>query len=107
MLYAFVLSHPHSDHVGGGASVIGALRPAEYWDGAYVAGSEPYRASLDEAHRRRRRVASRPSRTIRSSVDGVRIRFLAPDSAWTSTLADRQRGERGGAGRSTARYDSS
>jgi competence protein ComEC len=86
-VFGFVLSHPHSDHVGGGASVIGALRPLEYWDGAYVTGSEPYRASLDEAaktgvawHR------VHPDDSL--AVDGVRIRFLAPDSAWTASLAD-------------------
>ena len=86
-LHAFVLSHPHSDHVGGGASVVGSLRPAEYWDGGYVTGSAPYRASLEEAARRGVawfRVHPRDS----LEVDGVRIRFLAPDSAWTSSLAD-------------------
>jgi len=86
-LYAFVLSHPHSDHVGGAAAVIGALGPVEYWDAAYVAGSAPYRASLEQAARRRvswRRV--HPGDSI--VVDGVRIRFLAPDSSWTASLDD-------------------
>jgi competence protein ComEC len=86
-LHAFVLSHPHADHVGGGASVIAALRPTQYWDGAYIAGSEPYRASLDEAIKRRvawHRV--HPGDSL--IVDGVRVRFLAPDSAWTASLAD-------------------
>jgi competence protein ComEC len=86
-LHAFVLSHPHSDHVGGGASVVAALHPSEYWDGAYVTGSAPYRESLEAAahggviwHR------VHPDDTI--DVDGVRIRFLAPDSAWTHALTD-------------------
>jgi competence protein ComEC len=73
--------------VGGGASVIAALRPREYWDGAYVAGSEPYRASLDAAIERRvawHRVHPGDSLTI----DDVKVRFLAPDSAWTTSLAD-------------------
>jgi competence protein ComEC len=86
-LHAFVLSHPHSDHVGGGATVVRALRPAYFWDAGYVAGSEPYRASLEVAARERvvwRRV--RPNDTV--DVDGVRIRFLAPDSAWAASLAD-------------------
>jgi competence protein ComEC len=86
-LHAFVLSHPHSDHVGGGASVLAALRAREYWDGAYVTGSEPYRASLAEAARGRvswHRV--HPGDSLR--LDGVRIRFLAPDSAWTVSLRD-------------------
>lgn len=86
-LRAFVLSHPHSDHVGGGASVLSALRPADYWDGAYVAGSVPYRASLAEAAR----VGTAWRRVDpgdRLDVDGVRVQFLAPDSAWTASLAD-------------------
>jgi len=86
-LFAFVLSHPHADHVGGGASAVRSLHPAEYWDGAYVAGSEPYRASLEEATRLRvawHRV--HPGDSL--DVDGVRIRFVAPDSAWTASLAD-------------------
>ena len=86
-LHAFVLSHPHSDHVGGGATVVSVLRPDEYWDAAYVAGSTPYRASLEQAARYGvawRRVHPRDSLVI----DGVRIRFIAPDSAWTASLAD-------------------
>jgi competence protein ComEC len=86
-LQAFVLSHPHSDHVGGGASVVSALAPDEYWDAAYIAGSIPYRASLEQAaangvawHR------VHPGDSL--DVDGVVIRFIAPDSVWTSTLSD-------------------
>ena len=86
-LHAFVLSHPHSDHVGGGASVVSALQPAEYWDGAYVTGSAAYRQSLETAARRHvvwHRVHPRDA----FDLDGVRITFLAPDSAWTSALGD-------------------
>lgn len=86
-VYAFVLSHPHSDHVGGGASVVASLRPVEYWDGAYVTASPPYRQSLAEAEKRHvawHRV--HPGDSV--VVDGVRMRFLAPDSAWTASLAD-------------------
>jgi len=86
-LHAFVLSHPHSDHVGGGASVLSALRPRDYWDAAYVAGSAPYRASLAEATRLGvawRRV--HPGDAF--EIDEVAIRILAPDSAWTASLDD-------------------
>jgi len=86
-LHAFVLSHPHSDHVGGGATVLSALEPAEFWDAAYVAGSATYRASLEAASRHRvawRRV--HPGDSI--VVDGVSVRFVAPDSVWTRSLAD-------------------
>ncbi|HEX6966630.1 MAG TPA: DNA internalization-related competence protein ComEC/Rec2 [Gemmatimonadaceae bacterium] len=84
---AFVLSHPHADHVGGAASVLRALHPAAYWDGAFAGGSEPYRASLVMAqtagvewHR------AHPGDSL--AVDGVVIRVLAPDSAWMSSLDD-------------------
>ena len=86
-LHAFVLSHPHSDHVGGAATVLAALRASQYWDGAYVTGSDPYRASLAEAARQRvswHRV--HPGDSLR--LDGVSIRFLAPDSTWTASLRD-------------------
>ncbi|HET7456342.1 MAG TPA: DNA internalization-related competence protein ComEC/Rec2 [Gemmatimonadaceae bacterium] len=84
---AFVLSHPHADHVGGAASVLRALRPAGYWDAAFAAGSDVYRASLEEAAERGvpwRRVHPGDSLV----VDGVVITFLAPDSAWTASLTD-------------------
>ncbi|HEX5438793.1 MAG TPA: DNA internalization-related competence protein ComEC/Rec2 [Gemmatimonadaceae bacterium] len=84
---AFMLSHPHADHVGGAASVFRALHPAAYWDGAFAGGSEPYLASLLTArsvgvpwHR------AHPGDTLR--VDGVSMSVLAPDSAWMSTLDD-------------------
>ncbi len=81
----FVLSHPHSDHAGGAASVMRALHPERYWDGAYVGTSETYRQSLTAArdagvrwHR------ARPGDSL--VVDGVVITVLAPDSAWMSHL---------------------
>ncbi len=83
----FVLSHPHADHVGGGASVLAALHPAAYWDGAYAGTSPPYRASLiaaRDAHVAWRRVHPGDSLV----VDGVRLHVLAPDSAWMVGLKD-------------------
>ena len=83
----FVLSHPHADHVGGGASVIAALHPAAYWDGAYAGTSPPYRASLIAARDAQvswRRVHPGDSLV----VDGVRLHVLAPDSAWMVGLKD-------------------
>lgn len=81
----FVLSHPHADHAGGAASVMRALHPERYWDGAYVGTSETYRTSLTAArdagvrwHR------ARPGDSL--VVDGVVITVLAPDSAWMSHL---------------------
>ncbi len=87
MLEAFVLSHPHTDHVGGAASVLTAMRPRAYWDAAFAGGSEAYIASLAAARKHGiewHRV--HPGDSIR--VDGVIIAFLAPDSAWTVGLKD-------------------
>ena len=86
-LDAFVLSHPHTDHVGGAASVLTAMRPRAYWDAAFAGGSEAYIASLAAARKHGiewHRV--HPGDSIR--VDGVTIVFLAPDSAWTVGLKD-------------------
>lgn len=86
-LDAFVLSHPHTDHVGGAASVERILGPTLYVDPGFPGGGDAYRASLDEARRdgtRWRRV--HPGDTL--SVDGVSIALLAPDSAWTASLDD-------------------
>lgn len=84
---AFVLSHPHADHVGGAASIVRALRPAGYWDAAFAAGSDVYRASLEAAA-----ATGVPWHRVRPGdslvVDGVVVTFLAPDSSWTSSLAD-------------------
>jgi competence protein ComEC len=86
-LKAFVLSHPHTDHVGGAASVLTALHPREYWDAAFAGGSEGYIASLAAAKKAGvewHRVHAGDS----LRVDGVTISFLAPDSAWTIGLKD-------------------
>lgn len=86
-LDAFVLSHPHTDHVGGAATVLKTMHPRAYWDAAFVGGSESYIASLTTAkeegiewHR------VHPGDSIQ--LDGVGIHFLAPDSAWTVGLKD-------------------
>ncbi len=83
----FILSHPHLDHVGGAPGVIGMTRPRLYLDGAFAGGSDAYRASLESAAVHQvewRRV--HPADTIR--IDGVLLRFLAPDSSWTVGLRD-------------------
>ena len=84
---AFVLSHPHTDHVGGATTVINALHPHVYWDAAFAGGSEAYSSSLRAAQKTNvewRRV--HPGDSLR--LDGVLISFLAPDSTWTVSLKD-------------------
>jgi len=84
---AFVLSHPHSDHVGGATSVLRALRPSAYFDPGYAGGTTPYRASLEEA----RRLGTHWKRVHPGDslvVDDATITFLAPDSTWASTQND-------------------
>lgn len=86
-LALFVLSHPHADHAGGAASVLKAMRPRAYLDAAFAGGSTPYRASLDAAQQLQ--VTWRRARAGEVvSIDGVRLRVLAPDSAWTAGLTD-------------------
>jgi competence protein ComEC len=83
----FVLSHPHADHLGGAATVFRALHPATFWDAAFAQGSVVYREVLRTALDSRvewKRV--HPGDEIQ--VDGVTVEFLAPDSAWTASLAD-------------------
>jgi len=86
-LVAFILSHPHTDHVGGAATVISALHPSYYFDAAFAGDADAYRESLvraREAGTEWHRV--HPSDSL--TVDGVVIRFLGPDSSWTAALTD-------------------
>lgn len=84
---AFVLSHPHADHVGGAASTFRALTPAWYFDPGYAGGTASYSSSLAEARRQRmhwQRV--HPGDSI--VVDEATVTFLAPDSAWVDEQRD-------------------
>lgn len=86
-LESFVLSHPHSDHVGGASSVFSALHPKTFWDAAFAQGSQVYDQSLRTA-----RTADVEWRRVHPGdeldVDDVAIEFLAPDSTWTASLDD-------------------
>ena len=83
----FVLSHPHTDHVGGAASVLHVLHPRVYVDAGFAGGAEAYRASLDAARAEHVHwVRAHPGDS--TQVDGVTLTFLAPDSVWTSRLDD-------------------
>jgi competence protein ComEC len=83
----FVLSHPHTDHVGGAPNVLRALHPATYVDAGFPGSASSYRESLDAAragHVQWKR--AHPGDSV--SIDGVTITFLAPDSTWTASLND-------------------
>ena len=86
-LVAFILSHPHTDHVGGASTVIGALHPARYFDAAFAGDADAYRASLIRA-----REAGAAWQRVHPGdslvVDDIVFRFLGPDSAWTAGLSD-------------------
>ncbi len=82
-----VLTHPHADHIGGAGSLIEALHPPEVRDAAFVEPSGLYRDLLATAARegtRWQRV--RPGEV--TELDGLKLEFLAPDSAWTASLRD-------------------
>lgn len=84
---AFILSHPHTDHVGGAATVLHALHPTRYIDPGFPGSAEPYRKSLDVARAERVRWRrAHPGDEL--EIDGVSLRILAPDSSWTAALAD-------------------
>lgn len=87
VLDAFVLSHPHTDHVGGAPAVLSALHPRLYVDAGFPGAASAYRASLDVARSAHVRwVRAHPGDSL--SIDGVVLTFLAPDSVWTSSLTD-------------------
>ena len=86
-LEAFILSHPHLDHVGGAISVLRTLHPLWYWDAGYPVGGEAYRGSLAAAEEERVRWARvHPGDSL--VVDGLVVSFLAPDSTWAASLPD-------------------
>jgi competence protein ComEC len=85
-LEAFILTHPHADHVGGAATVIRTLQPTTFYDAAFVAAGDAYRSALTAARAKVRWRRVQPGDSLR--IDEATITFLAPDSAWTATLSD-------------------
>ena len=86
-LALFVLTHPHADHVGGAATILAAMHPSAWRDAAFAGGSAAYRHALGAAG-----TLGVPWARVHPgdvlAVDGVAVRFLAPDSTWTSHLTD-------------------
>ena len=84
---AFILSHPHADHIGGAASILRKLPVAFVWDGGYPQPSSVYDDVLSEVHRRR--VTWRAARVgTPVEVDGVTLTVLSPDSAEIANAPD-------------------
>lgn len=83
----FVLSHPHTDHVGGAASVFRVLRPTTFLDAGFPGGADAYHDALALARDDRIRW-QRAHPDDHFSIDGVDLHVLAPDSTWTSRLDD-------------------
>jgi competence protein ComEC len=86
-LAAFVLSHPHNDHVGGASTILRALKPRSFHDPGFVAPTGSYADALASAMTSGTRWDRvRPGDSL--VVDGIVVSFLAPDSAWASALTD-------------------
>lgn len=84
---AFILSHPHADHIGGAASVLERVPVSMVVDGGYPQGSSVYEGVLAAA--RQRGVAWRLARPgVAFDVDGVRFTILAPGSGDIASAPD-------------------
>jgi len=83
----FVLSHPHTDHVGGAVAALHTLHPPLYVDAGFPGAADAYRQSLATARDEHIRWA-RAHPGDRFDVDGVSLTILAPDSTWTASLDD-------------------
>ncbi|HEX6316285.1 MAG TPA: DNA internalization-related competence protein ComEC/Rec2 [Gemmatimonadaceae bacterium] len=84
---AFILSHPHADHIGGAASVIERMPVGFVWDGSYPQPSSVYDDVLETA-RRRRVPWLRAWKGETRVIDGVRLTVLSPDSADIAEAGD-------------------
>lgn len=79
----FVLSHAHDDHAGGAATLVRLLKPALWWEPAFVTSSPGYAEALEAVSETGTRwERARPGDSI--AVDGVVLHVLASDSAWTA-----------------------
>jgi competence protein ComEC len=84
---AFIMSHPHADHVGGAASVLRRMPVGFIWDSGFAQGSAVYENVLEAA--RERGVAWRSAQSGASlEIDGVRLTVLSPDAEELATAGD-------------------
>jgi competence protein ComEC len=84
---ALILSHPHSDHIGGAASLLRMVRVAAVYDGGVVYPSEEYDALLTSEH-----AGAVPWRLAREgdtlTIDAVHFTMLGPDSTTAANARD-------------------
>ena len=84
---AFILSHPHADHIGGAGSVLRLMPVGSVWDGGFPQASSVYEGVLAAA--RDRGVVWRTARLgVAATIDGVRLTILFPDSAEIASAPD-------------------
>ena len=84
---AFILSHPHADHIGGAGSVLRLMPVGSVWDGGFPQASSVYEGVLAAA--RDRGVVWRTARPgVAATIDGVRLTILSPDSAEIASAPD-------------------
>ena len=82
-LALLVITHPDADHAGGAATVLASMRPAAMAEPAYATATATYLRALAVA--RDLGVAWRRARAGDViAIDGVTLRVIAPDSAWTA-----------------------
>jgi len=84
---AFILSHPHADHIGGAASILKKVPVGFVWDGGYPQPSSVYDDVLSAA--RLKGVTWRVARAgMPIEIDGVRLTVLSPDSVEIANAPD-------------------
>ena len=84
---ALILTHPHSDHIGGAPAVMAAIPLGRVIEPGLPAGTDLYLELLDLLERREIAwTRAETGRTMR--VDGVELRFLWPDAGVADTATD-------------------
>lgn len=82
-----VLTHPHADHVGGAASIIGRASVDTVWDPGIPGTTPSYLAALAAAGTTGT-VWRRATAGTSFTVDGMRCTILGPDAEWADVQED-------------------